>query len=238
MKIAIIDDEEKWRLQAKHVICDSLHLLGEPCHTFLYTSGEQFLEDPVAFDMIFMDVEMEGGMDGFEATNAYKKRFPKCLVVILTTHSECYRFGFRVNAYRYIEKENLHEEITEALTSGMKVLEKDKKISFHIVNMGEIQLSINEIIFIETVKRNVQIHTREQEYISNRKLSELEQELKKYGFYLVHKSILVNLDAITDIDTKKRKVYLCNGDSVTVAGQKIPELKEEYLEYKFAYGNG
>ena len=130
------------------------------------------------------------------------------------------------------------KEIKEALSSGIKLLEKDRKISFHIVNIGEIELAINEILFIETAKRNVRIHTREQQYLSNRTISEIGQELDKYGFYFVHKSTLVNLEAITEIDTKNRKVCLCNGNYVTVAGQKIPELKKRYLEHKFTYGNG
>lgn len=237
MKIAIVDDEKVWRLKAKQEIDNYLKSIGEPSHIFMYTSGERFLEEPEAFDMVFMDIEMDG-IDGFQTTNSYKQIFPKCLVAILTTHSECYSIGYRVNAFRYIEKEKMAEEIKEALSSGITVLEKDRTLSFHIVNVGEIELPINEILFIETAKRNVRIHTRDQQYLSNRTLSEIEQELGKYGFYFVHKSTLVNLDAITDMDTKNRKVYLCNGSCVTVAGQKIPELKKKYLEHKFAYGNG
>ena len=133
--------------------------------------------------------------------------------------------------------EKMAEEVKEALSSGITVLEKDRTISFHIVNIGEIELTINEILFIETAKRNVRIHTREQQYLSNRTLSEIGQELSKYGFFFVHKSTLVNLDAITEIDAQKRKVSLCNGSWVTVAGQKIPELKKRYIEHKFEYGN-
>ena len=118
------------------------------------------------------------------------------------------------------------------------MLEKDRTISFHIVNIGEIELTINEILFIETAKRNVRIHTREEKYLSNRTLSEIEQELGKYGFYFVHKSTLVNLDAIAYMDAKNRKIHLCNGSCVTIAGQRLPELKKKYLEHKFAYGNG
>ena len=237
MKIAIIDDERLWRIKSKQEIGNCLSQLGESSQISVYSSGDEFLEQEKRFDMVFMDIEMDG-MDGFEATNAYKQKFPKCLVVILTTHSELSRLGYRVNAFRYIEKEKMAEEIHEALSSGIKVLAKDQKISFHIVNTGELQLTINDILFIETVKRNVRVHTREQQYLSNRTLSELGQELGEYGFYFIHKSILVNLDAITDINTKDRKVYLCDGSRVTVAGQKISELKKKYLEHKIAYGNG
>lgn len=237
MKIAIIDDEKLWRLKAKHEIDNYLKSIGVPPQIFMYPSGERFLEQPEAFDIVFMDVEMDG-IDGFQTTTAYKKMFPKCLVAMLTTHSEFYSTGYKVNAFRYIEKEKMSEEIKEALSSAITVLEKDRTIFFHIVNVGEIELPINEILFIETAKRNIKIHTREQQYLSNRTLSEIGQELGKYGFYFVHKSILVNLDAIIDIDAKNRKVSLCNGSCVTVAGQKIPELKKRYLEHKFAYGNG
>ena len=237
MKIAIIDDEKIWRLKAKHEIDNYLKSIGVPPQIFMYPSGERFLKQPEAFDIVFMDVEMDG-INGFQTTTTYKKMFPKCLVAMLTTHSEFYSTGYKVNAFRYIEKEKMTEEIKEALSSAITILEKDRTIFFHIVNVGEIELPINEILFIETAKRNIKIHTREQQYLSNRTLSEIGQELGKYGFYFVHKSTLVNLDAIIDIDAKNRKVSLCNGGWVTVAGKKIPELKKRYLEHKFAYGNG
>lgn len=232
MKIAIVDDEKVWRLKAKQEIHNYLISTGEPSQLFTYPSGESFLEQPEAFDLVFMDVEMDG-IDGFQTTTAYKKMFPKGLVAMLTTHSECYSTGYKVNAFRYIEKEKMAEEIEEALSSAITVLEKDQTISFHIVNVGEVELPINEILFIETEKRNVRIHTREQQYVSNRNLTEIGQELDKYGFYFVHKSTLVNLDAIIDIDAKNRKVFLCNGNWVTVARQKITELKKKYLEHNF-----
>ncbi len=237
MKIAIVDDEKIWRQKAKQEIDNYLKSTGEPSQIFTYPSGERFLERIEAFDLVFMDIEMNG-INGFQATTDYKKMFPKGLVAMLTTHSEFYSIGYKVNAFRYIEKEKMTVEIKEALSSAITVLEKDRTLSFHVVNVGQMELPINEILFIETSKRNVEIHTREQQYISNRTLSELGQELEKYGFYFVHKSTLVNLDVIIDIDTKARKISLCNGSCVTVAGKKIPELKKKYLEHKFTYGNG
>lgn len=237
MNIAIIDDEKEWRTKAKKELLQNLETINQNASISVYSSGDLFLQDEKAFDMVFMDIEMEG-MDGFEATQSYKKRFPKCLVCILTTHSELYRLGYQVDAFRYIDKDNMKEEIPEALSSGIKVLGKNTKITFHIVNVGDIQLAINEILYIETVKRNVRIFTREEQYLSNRTISSLEEELREYGFYSVHKSTLVNLDAITDIDTKRRKLGFPNGNYVTVAGQKIPELKEKYLKVKFMYANG
>ena len=238
MKIAIIDDEKVWIKKTYQEINQYLNLQQKSAHIIsIFTSGEAFLEQSEAFDMVFMDIEMEG-MDGFKTTIAYKHLFPKSLVCILTTHDEFSCIGYKVNAFRYIKKEQMKEEIPEALCSGIKVLEKDQKISFHIVNIGEIKLELNEIVFMETFKRNMLIHTRTKQYISNCTLAHIEQEYGKYGFFSIHKSILVNLDAITYIDNKNRKIHLYNGSIVTASRQKIPELKKRYLEHKSEYGNG
>ncbi len=237
MNIAIIDDEKEWRIKTKEVVIQNLKSMKHNASISVYSSGDVFLQDEKTFDMVFMDIEMNG-TDGFETTQAYKKCFPKCLVCILTTHSELSRLGYRVDAFRYINKDSMVEEISEALSSGIKVLGKNKKIAFHVVNVGEIQLPINEILYIETIKRNVRIYTREQEYLSNRTITSFEKELHTYGFYSVHKSTLVNLDAITSIDTKKRELGFPNGKSVTIAGKKMPEVKQKYLEIKFMYANG
>lgn len=236
MKIAVIDDEKCWRQRAKREIAVCLENMKENMEILSYSSGEEFLEKNEAFDMVFMDVEMEG-MNGFDVTYVYKQSFPTSLVAILTMHSKFASMGYKVNAFRYIDKARMESEIGEALSAGIKVLGRNKKISFHIVSMGDIQLIIRDIIFIETVKRNVQIHTRTGQYLSNQTISELEFQLKEYGFYLVHRSILVNMDMILKIDSRRRRVYLDDGSVVTVARERISELKKVFLKYTFEYNN-
>lgn len=230
MKLAVIDDEQFWRQNAKQKIEEYLDSMGESAEISSYSTGEEFLEQREAFDMLFMDVEMKD-MNGFDAICAYKRYFPDCLAVVLTMYNEYSHIGYRVNAFRYIWKAKMEEQIEEALLSGMKMMGRNKKISLHVVNMGDIQLETKEILFIETEKRNVRIHTRKGNYLCNQTISELESQLKDCDFFLVHKSTLVSLDAIVQIDIKKRKIQLYDGSLVTVARQKIPELKEEYMQY-------
>ena len=236
MKIAVLDSDSLWRGRVKKDIKECLESMKQDVEIFDYSTGKELLAQGREFDMLFTDIEMEG-INGFDTIYSYKQNFPNCLAVIVTMHNQFSCAGYKVGAFRYLSKIKMREEIEEALASGMKMLKKNKKMAFHIISVGKISLAIKDIYYIETEKRNIQIHTRDRQYLSNHTISELELQLKDYGFCLVHKSTLVNLDAIEKIDGTNRKIQLYNGSCITVARQRIPELKKKFIQYTFDHSN-
>lgn len=65
-------------------------------------------------DLLFLDIELAEGEDGFGIARQLMDSGNQCKVCFLTSHTEMARLGYRVNAFRYIDKRHL-EEITEAL---------------------------------------------------------------------------------------------------------------------------
>ena len=156
-------------------------------------------------------------------------------MIFLTSHVELSRRGYLFNAFRYIDKSNVEVELDEALSAVELLWQKNHVLEFHVVNMGTVHLKLQDILFIETEKRNVVIHTKEQSFISNRKIDELEEELKEWGFFRSHKSYLVNLANIIKFD--RFYVYFRNRKKAMVSTRKYVELKESYLKQKYEMAN-
>lgn len=231
MRIAIVDDEELYRKSIEKCIREypwKEDIIVDP-----FSNGEDFVKYD-DYDIVFMDIEMQG-MDGFEAVRQYKENNEDTIIIFLTTHTELSRKGYIVNAFRYIDKKEMQSEIDEALVAVADLQSKNHIVNFHILFTGEISLRTKEILYIETDKRNVIIHTKDKTYVSNRKIEELETELETWGFFRCHKSYLVNLGNIDSFD--KLNVYFKNGDKAMVSVRKYPELKEKYIEYKYRYAN-
>ena len=71
---------------------------------------------------------------------------------------------------------------------------------------------IKEIRYIETDKRhNIVIYTFGTEYKTRRRLDEVENDLKPYGFLRIHRSILINMD------------FICGKRDKEICIQKKPE---------------
>lgn len=231
MKIAIVEDHEKWRVNIKKFI-EKYPWKKQP-QIDVFTSGEEFYNQR-GYDIVFLDIEMNQ-MDGFETARLYKENNENAVIIFLTIHTELSRKGYLVNAFRYIDKANLREELDEALKAIEDLQYRNQMISFHVLNMGLIYIKARDILFIETDKRNTIIHTKEQEYTSNRGIDELEKELIGIGFFRSHKSYLVNLENIYQFD--KIYIYFKNGSKAMVSTRKYTELKEKYMEQKFKTAN-
>lgn len=227
LHIAIIDDEEKWRKATENCVCE--HFQGKEITIDRYPSGLAFLEKNQAYDIVVVDIEMPE-LDGFETTVRYHKAVPEALIIILTTHTELSRRGYTVNAFRYIDKLSMQEELTEALDSAEEKLKRYRTIPVNVVNMGELDIVINDILYIETVKRNVLIHTNRGDYSCSNTITQLEADLGEYGFYRCHKSYVVNLSCIEKINSSE--VFLRGGDSIVISVKRVTELKKQYYDWK------
>lgn len=231
MRIAIVDDEVVWRTSVEALI--KKYPWKEEIQIDLFCSGEEFCNEK-DYDIVFMDIEL-GEMDGFEAVRLYKENNEDFILILFTVHAEMSRQGYLVDAFRYILKSNIVTELDEALKAIEILQARNYVIQFHVINKGEMYIKAKDILFVETEKRNVIIHTKEQSFISNRKLDELEKELKNLGFFRCHRSYLINLEHVYKYD--KLNVYFKNGKKAFVSTRKYAELKERYFEQKFKTAN-
>lgn len=231
MRIAIVDDQEKWRVCVEELI--KKHYGQSMPQIDHFDCGESFC-DQDDYDVVFLDIEMKQ-MDGFETARRYKQNNRDALILFLTTHVELSRRGYMVNAFRYIDKACLVEELEEALNAIDDLPNKDRVIAFHVVNMAEMQIRVKDILFIETEKRNIIVHTIEQDYISNRGIDEVEKELQDCGFFRCHKSYLVNLERVRKID--RGYAYFANGTKAMISTRKFAEMKEKFFEYNSKIAN-
>lgn len=231
MKIAIVDDERHWRIIVEDIV--KKYPWKECVEINTFSCGEEFYKEN-GYDLVFMDVEMKE-MDGFETAYHYKNNNEDTILIFLTTHTELSRKGYVVNAFRYIDKANVVEEMQEALNAVEDLQSRGHRITFHVLHMGEISVPVKNILYIETDKRNVVIHTRQEAFVSNRKIDELEKELIEYGFFRSHKSYLVNLENIDKFD--RINIYFQNEKNAMVSVRKYSELKSKYIEQKFKLEN-
>lgn len=227
MKIAIVDDERYWRECAANYAKQFYE--KSKIHIDIYTSGADFIKKEEKYDIVIMDIEMPD-KDGFQTLQEYKIINESCISIILTTHSELSNKGYRVDAFRYVDKTNMKEELKEAFESAGKLIEGNTRIIFNVVNLGQIQIPVKDIVFIETIKRNIMVHTTEDEYECSDNISDLELELEEYGFYRSHRSYLVNLDKVKTFD--KRSIYFAKNKEACLSSRKYKEMKQKYLERK------
>ena len=231
MRVAIVDDDANWRkrIQRKIVQYDTM----KEIEITLFSSGEQYLANKEHYDISLIDIEMQG-LDGFETISEARKYNPEGIYVILTTHIEMSRKGYVVNAFRYIDKAEL-DELQEALASAQIILGRNKRIKVSVVDAGIRELTLKNIIYVETEKHYILFHTKQGVVKCSDNMKDVEKILPTEWFCRCHNAFIVNLDEIARIED--RIVYLSNGEDIDVSQRKLNQFKKLYVDRQFECAN-
>lgn len=229
MTIAVIDDEEKWRTEI------GFYLNKYGCPDFdVYADGKTFLASEKQYDVLFMDIEL-GRENGFHVAAKYCKKYPKTLVIIVTTHSELSRQGYRINAFRYVDKCFLFE-IDEALASAKRRIQDRKKLRVDIVGMGETDILCTDIYYVEADRHKVRLCTVKGDHECREGITKITERFTPEGFYLIHRAYLVNMRHVREI--YPQGVIMGNGDNLCISRRKYTEFRKEHMKWNLLRGFG
>ncbi len=246
MRILIADDEPFARQRL------SMLLRSEPDVEIVAecVNGEEAVElasrEPL--DLVLLDINMPG-LDGFQ-TMAKVVGGELPLVVFITAFDQHALRAFEVRAFDYLLKPfdsaRLKQTIQRARvqlqrmkqeTGNQKVLAmlenmqgKPARDRFAIKNGGRIYfLSANDVDWIEAEHNYVRIHASGEAHMLRERLSALEQELDSRRFRRIHRSAIVNIDRIRELQPWFRGDYvviLQNGQQLTMSRTFRENLKD------------
>jgi two-component system response regulator LytT len=227
MRIAVCDDEELFRIEFKNVLDKALVNVDYDIDTFSDGSSlyEAFLKEP--FDLVFLDIEMPG-IDGITLAKRLRAISENVHIVFLTSHIEYALEGYEVNALRYLVKPVDMNKLGEVL----KYVQDKKNNSRQIMireDGEDIVIDISDIIYMESMDKNVRIVTSKREYVTRYNISDYEEELKNSGFLRIHRGYLISLSKVKKI--VKNDVVMDGDISLPVSRSNLKVLKDALYAY-------
>ena len=234
MKIGIVEDEAVWRDKIQAVIEKYCRDKNISSQINSYSSGKDFMKNADA-DLLFLDIELAEGEDGFEIAEQLMNHGNKCKVCFLTSHTEMARLGYRVNAFRYIDKRHL-EEINEALGVFFATRIQDRMIDCNDTNGICTKINLHELLLVETYGRKLRYLMLDgSEHFCEGRISETAQSLSQFGFFQIQRSYIVNLKYIERVNS--RGIILCNGLEVVIGRTHSKEFKKEFFKWRMQFDN-
>jgi len=167
-------------------------------------------------DLIFLDVEMPG-LSGFELMD----RLVYTPQVILTTSKTEYAYdAFQYNVTDYLKKPFTYQRFLEAVQKvQVRKDEQDAEAGTdHIFIKADgklVRLENDDILYIESMGDYVKFITADKKYITHNTIKNLEAQLDSQRFMKVHRSFIVNMSRIDDIQE----------NSLYIRGVNIPISK-------------
>ena len=232
MKICIVEDEAVWRDKIRAAIEKYCADKNISARIKAYDSERDFMENADA-DLLFLDIELDEGENGFEIAERLMNSGSQCRVCFLTSHTELARLGYRFNAFRYIDKKHL-EEINEAIDYFLKTKIQDRIVYCRDTAGINIKINLKELLLIETNGRKLRYLMLDgREYFCEGLISETAQSLSRFGFYHIQRSYVVNLKYIEAVNS--REVTLCNGIRIVIGRAHGKEFKKAFFQWRMQF---
>ncbi|MDE6727939.1 MAG: LytTR family transcriptional regulator DNA-binding domain-containing protein, partial [Oscillospiraceae bacterium] len=194
------------------------------CETKKYTDGKKLLEDSKSeyFDAFFLDVGMPI-IDGFEIARQIRSNDSGVKIIFVTRKEELAHLGYMYNAFRFVRKSRLDQELCEAAKSLSESFSLSDEYLYFRSWTGDILINIKTIRYFKADGHSLILHGLKEERVYGT-MQELEERLKKMGFIRIHKSYLVNFRYFYSLESKS--VTLTNGEELPISRNRILEVKK------------
>ncbi|MCK8494228.1 MULTISPECIES: LytR/AlgR family response regulator transcription factor [Spirosoma] len=204
------------RLCENHGSLDLMGVFDNP------TEALSFLAEH-SVDLIWLDVEMPD-LTGFDLL----EKLPSIPLVVLTTSKTEYAFdAFQYQVTDYIKKPITMPRFNLAVEKVLEVYHRSKLASaterqeIYVKSEGRyIRIPFDAIAYVENIGDYVKIHTDKQTHIVYTTMKYLEEKLGSQ-FLRVHRSYIVHLDRIVDIE---ENTLVINNKVIPISRANKPEL--------------
>ena len=170
-------------------------------------------------DVVLMDIMLKGDMNGIAAAEEIKRTLD-VPIIFLTAYADRSTLGEAKLAepHGYILKPFKDVDLQTSIEMALHKFAKEQEARLEnefLRNMAEhketaeylfvknrsrlMKIDYDELLFIEALKAYVVVHTPEQSFTIHSTMKDVENKLNERRFMRVHRSYIVNLDAIHSI---------------------------------------
>ncbi|HTJ53237.1 MAG TPA: response regulator [Cyclobacteriaceae bacterium] len=196
------------------------------------STGEEAIERAMADkpDLILMDIELEGAIDGISAAQLILKEQPVPIIFLSDyTDSKTVERALKTKPSNYLTKPFNEVDLIRAIdlafsnaraqnvSMARSVLSKD--VFLRTDSQAYIKLAIHDILYLEADRAYCSVVTDVKTYKLSSSMNHIHEQLPKGDFIKVHRSYSVNINRITSLEGNMIKI-----------GEHEVQMSREYRE--------
>jgi DNA-binding LytR/AlgR family response regulator len=204
IKCLLIDHEDQTRKAIEEIINEMPHLqLIKSCKS-IAQAREALQENKV--DIVFLDVEVPD-LKNYEFLDGLEYEKPP--VIALSNNKNVAVNAYDSDACDFILKPFTYERILRAITKALRTTKSRTRelearnaaaVMFLKVDHRLVKISLKEITLVEALADYVNIYVGGKKYTIHSTMKGIESQLPAKYFLRVHKSYIVNINRISEIE--------------------------------------
>lgn len=226
-QIAICDDDQAAGSQIRDMAKLALREQGIDAAFTVYQSPSKLLADlwnaGCQYDLYLLDILM-GDENGVELARTLRSMGSRAKLVFITSSPDFWRDGYKVEASDYLLKPVDPAELSQVLN---RLLKGPDTVTFRSVSGSTVLIPVNNICWAEVFDHTVQIHTVTGDYTIPSTLGEVEKYLPGEKFFRCHRSYLVNLDFVDQVE--RTSLHLTVGARLPISRGNARDIQEAII---------
>lgn len=228
-KILICDDNISIQNKLRNSILKIVPEYTDNIHTF--STGHELLtfisQNSTDSFLIFMDIRLKDS-NGIADAVTIKNKYPNVSIIFITGLTDYLSDIFEITPAYLLFKPIDDNHLNKALNAGFAELDKrdSDNIYINVVNEGTKVIDVRSILYVESRKRIINIHTPQKVYSSYMKLDELIELLPNY-FISCHKSYIINSKKI--LSYARNSFTMNNNVIIPISRSNIDRVRTEFI---------
>lgn len=236
IRIAIVDDEYDQIQKINQVVSGFFTERKIMISIDLFTSGEDLLNTATMYDILFLDIQM-AGIDGIETGQRFRVNNKNAAMFYVTSFQSYIQQSMTIHPFAYIVKPFTDEDIRKNLddylayqNSGKK--KKNEMFMIDTTDDRHFNVNMDEIMYFSYKgERITAVFMKDSSFEIKNSLTTIYEKLNHDYFVIPHRSFIVNLQHIKEIDGKSKNIVMKNGDLIFIARGKYNDVINSLSSY-------
>lgn len=175
-------------------------------------------------DVLILDINLKSDKSGLEIASLVRKKYKDTYFIFTTAHLEYAMMAYKFKTFDYLAKPITSERLEDTVIRLFDDVNGRPKKYIKIDNKKTI-IDEDEILYIKRDGMKLIFHTKNRDYETYSSFIKIQDSLPS-NFVRSHKSFMVNVNNLINLDPVEDLIYFDNGSTCDIG----PKYKKSFIE--------
>lgn len=227
--VAIVEDDKKSADLLKQYVLRYAEDKQEKLKVKYFENGLNFVSEYQAdCDVVLMDIEMPH-LNGLDTAKKLRELDSQVPLIFITNMAQYAIYGYEVQALDFMVKPIEYFNFSLKLDKAVRICKKLHSSMIYVPSdLGMVRLELEELIFIESVKHYLYLHTTKGSFRIRSTMGDFMSKLPEEKFACCSKSFCVNMGWVSNFRTNS---VVVNGEELNISRSYKKSFMDQITVY-------